>query len=150
MQSNPPPLPADEPEVRRVSPHAFPHYRVWLIIGWGMVAGAFVLSLVPLPFDFPEEGGDKIGHLIAYAGLSFWFGMLYAGWPRRIAIALGFTLMGVAIEFLQRLTDYRSFEVADMAADALGTVIGIALLRTPLANALDWVERFLQWIGWRG
>lgn len=126
----------------------FPHYRIWLIVGWGMVAGAFVLSLIPLSLDMPE-GGDKVGHFVAYAGMTFWFGMLYAGPRRRLAIALAFTLMGVAIEFLQGLTDYRSFEVADMVADAVGTVIGVALLRTPLANALDWMERLLRWIGWK-
>ena len=113
-----------------------------------MVVGAFVFSLIPLPFDLPE-GDDKIAHLAAYAGLSFWFGMLYAGPWRRLAIALAFTLMGVAIEFLQGLTDYRSFEIGDMVADAIGTLIGVALLHTPLANALDWVERFLRWIGWK-
>ena len=129
-------------------PH-FPHYRLWLIIGWGMVVGATVLSLIPLSIDM-REGGDKIGHFVAYAGLTFWFGMLYAGPRRRLAIALAFTLMGVAIEFLQGLTDYRSFEVADIVADAVGTVIGVALLHTPLANALDWVERFLRRIGWNG
>lgn len=129
-------------------PH-FPHYRLWLIIGWGMVVGAAVLSLIPLSIDM-REGGDKIGHCVAYAGLTFWFGMLYAGPRRRLAIALAFTLMGVAIEFLQGLTDYRSFEVADIVADAVGTVIGVALLHTPLANALDWVERFLRRIGWNG
>ena len=129
-------------------PH-FPHYRLWLIIGWGMVVGAAVLSLIPLSIDM-REGGDKIGHFVAYAGLTFWFGMLYAGPRRRLAIALAFTLMGVAIEFLQGLTDYRSFEVADIVADAVGTVIGVALLHTPLANALDWVERFLRRIGWNG
>jgi len=134
--------------VQATHPH-FPHYRLWLIIGWGMVVGATVLSLIPLSIDM-REGGDKIGHFVAYAGLTFWFGMLYAGPRRRLAIALAFTLMGVAIEFLQGLTDYRSFEVADIVADAVGTVIGVALLHTPLANALDWVERFLRRIGWNG
>jgi len=116
--------------------------RVWLLLGWGMAVSVLVLSLIPIDVDL-GQGSDKVEHFIAYAGLAFWFGLLYAGWRRQLGFAVGFILMGVVIEFLQGMTDYRDFEVADMVADAIGAFIGFALLQTPLGNALAWVERWL-------
>ncbi|HYA47925.1 MAG TPA: VanZ family protein [Burkholderiales bacterium] len=107
-----------------------------------MVLSVFVLSLIPVDVDL-GKGSDKIEHFVAYAALSFWFGLLYTQQRRQLGFALGFILMGVVIEFLQGMTDYRDFEVADMVADAIGAAIGFALLQTPLKNALFWTEQFL-------
>jgi VanZ family protein len=43
-----------------------------------------------------------------------------------MAYALGFVAMGILIEFLQRMTGYRDFEVLDMVADAIGVLLGWA------------------------
>jgi VanZ family protein len=53
----------------------------------------------------------------------FWFAFLYRRTPTRCLYAIGFIAMGVAIEFIQPFTG-RNFEVADMAADAIGVAIG--------------------------
>jgi uncharacterized protein YfiM (DUF2279 family) len=122
------------------------HYRfgrIWLLLGWGMVLSVFVLSLIPVDVDL-GKGSDKIEHFVAYAALSFWFGLLYVQQRRQLGFALGFILMGVVIEFLQGMTDYRDFELADMVADAIGAAIGFALLQTPLKHALRWAERILD------
>jgi len=116
--------------------------RIWLLLGWGMVFSVFVLSLIPLNVDL-GEGRDKVAHFIAYGSMTFWFAMLFEGRLRQVAIAIAFAAMGVGIEFLQGMTDYRSFEVADMVADGIGAAIGWGLAQTPLGNALDWVERLL-------
>lgn len=119
------------------------HRRVWLLLGWGMVVSVVVLSLVPLG-DIDLGGGrDKFAHGIAYSSLSFWFAMLFQGRIRQLSIALAFAAMGVGIEFLQGLTDYRTFEVADMAANGTGAAIGWALAQTPARHVLDWTERLL-------
>ena len=118
------------------------HRRIWLLLGWGMVFSVVVLSLIPVDVDL-GEGRDKVAHFIAYGSLSFWFGMLFAGRARQLGIALAFALMGVGIEFLQGLTDYRTFEVADMVANAIGAALGFGLAQTPLGNALDWAERLI-------
>jgi glycopeptide antibiotics resistance protein len=34
--------------------------------------------------------------------------------------------MGIAIEFLQRMTGYRTFDVLDMVANAVGVLLGWA------------------------
>jgi VanZ family protein len=122
------------------------HRRLWLLLGWGMVLSVAVLSLIPVDVDL-GAGRDKIAHLLAYCGLSFWFAMLFAGRARQVAIALAFAAMGVGIEFLQGLTDYRTFEVADMVANATGAALGWGLAQTPLAKALDWAERLVSLAG---
>lgn len=118
------------------------HRRLWLLLGWGMVFSVVVLSLVPMD-SVLGEGQDKIEHFIAYGSMTFWFAMLFQGLTRQLGIALAFAAMGVGIEFLQGLTDYRTFDVADMVANALGAGLGWSLAQTPLRNAVDWVERLL-------
>jgi VanZ family protein len=44
-----------------------------------------------------------------------------------IGIAIGAILLGVGLEFLQLMTGWRDFEVADMFADAIGVCLGLAL-----------------------
>jgi VanZ family protein len=44
----------------------------------------------------------------------------------RLAYAAGFAAMGVALEFIQGWTGYRSFELYDMLADGVGIAVGWA------------------------
>jgi VanZ family protein len=121
------------------------HRRIWVLLGWGMVVSVVVLSLIPLDVDL-SEGRDKFAHSIAYGSMTFWFAMLFRGRLRQIAIALAFAAMGVAIEYLQRMTGYRTFDVADMAANGIGAALGWTVVQTPLRNALEWTERLLGWM----
>ena len=98
-------------------------HRLWVGIGWAMVAAIVWLSLTPSPPQVDVAYGDKIGHLASYAVLMFWFSQLYR---TRIFYAAGFILMGVALEFVQGQLGYRGFEVADMLANALGVLAGWA------------------------
>jgi VanZ family protein len=120
------------------APHR--HRHTWFVLGWGLVFSVTVLSLVPLEVDLSHER-DKLAHFFSYASMSFWFAMLFPGRLRQLGIAVAFALMGVAVEFLQGLTDYRIFEVSDMVANAIGAGLGWVLAQTPLKNALDWAER---------
>ena len=105
-----------------------------------MVASVVALSLIPLDGVDLSGGRDKLSHSLAYASLSFWFGMLFAGRRRQLGIAIAFAAMGAGLEFLQGLTDYRSFEVADMIANLTGAVVGWGLTQTPLKHTLGWLE----------
>jgi len=116
--------------------------RIWLLLGLGMVAGVVVLSLIPVEVDLGEDR-DKLAHFLAYGGLSFWFGMIFGGRGSQLGIAVAFAAMGVVLEFLQGLTEYRSFEVADMVANAVGSGLGWCLLQTPLKFALTLAERWI-------
>ena len=53
----------------------------------------------------------------------FCFAQLDARHRNRLAYAAGFVALGVGLEFVQGLTDYRTFEVADMVANAIGVLL---------------------------
>src|SRR3954463_9159035 len=106
--------------------------RAGLALGWAWVAAIVYLSLMPSPPKVDLEGGDKLGHFFASAVLAYWFCQFYFR-RTRLAYLLAFVAMGVAIEFVQRATGYRSFELADMAANAVGVAAGWgAALLVPL------------------
>ena len=97
--------------------------RAGLAIGWAAVAVVIYLSLTPAPPQVELDGGDKLGHFLAYASLAYWFGQFYFH-STRAAYAVGFVVMGIALEFAQGATSYRSMELADMAANTLGVAAG--------------------------
>jgi VanZ family protein len=111
----------------------WPHRRLWHGIGILLIGAVIELSLTPHPLEIGVEHGDKYGHVLAYASLMFWYAQLYAGIGARIGLAIGFVAMAVGLEFLQRLTGYRTFEIADMVAGAIGVATGwiIAPPRSP-------------------
>jgi VanZ family protein len=49
--------------------------------------------------------------------------------------------LGIALEYAQRTTGYRSFDIADMVADAAGVAIGWLLAPPRLPNLLSWAEK---------
>jgi len=101
--------------------------RAFLIVGWSLVGVIWWLSLTPQPPHVDFEQSDKVGHFLAYGGVMFWFCVLYRSARTRLVYAIGFIAMGIGIEYIQRWTGYRSFEVYDMVADALGVVLGWAV-----------------------
>ena len=98
------------------------------------------MSLIPVEVDL-AGGGDKVAHIRAYGSLSLWFGMILSGRGWQLGVALALAALGVVLEFLQGLTGYRSFEIADMVANTIGAMLGWGLAQTPLKNALVWIER---------
>ncbi|WP_223786964.1 VanZ family protein [Marinicella meishanensis] len=99
------------------------HRHFWLrFIGWLMVAGVVVLSLIRLPATpLAVSGGDKLLHLGTYAILTYWF--LHTHPARPLAIVLGFMGLGTALEGLQTLTGYRYLEVMDWLMNVTGVVL---------------------------
>jgi len=95
--------------------------------GWAWAAAIVWLSLTPSPPEVDIAQSDKLGHLVAYGLLMFWFSQLYIQKRARIAYAVGFIAMGVGLEFLQGALGYRTYEVFDMYANALGVALGGAL-----------------------
>lgn len=115
----------------------------WKAAGWMLVLAIIALSLTPAPPHLNLEQGDKLGHFAAYGLVTLWFAQPYTALRQRIWLALGMVALGIALEYAQRATGYRSFEVADMAADALGVAIGwLAAPRLP--NFLSWAEKRLS------
>ncbi len=117
--------------------------RVWHAIGVGLILLVIWLSLTPQPIGIPVEHGDKVGHFAAYATLMFWFAQLDARQRTRLGYAIFFVALGVALEFAQRLTDYRLFDVTDMVANAIGVLLGWASAPPRGPDVLRLVERKL-------
>lgn len=123
-----------------------PFRRPWL---WGglwclAIAAVVVVSLAPPPPMPPVEGGDKIGHFLAYGALAFGAVQLYARWPALLGAGLGLVLMGIGLEWAQdAFTDTRQMERADALANTLGVIAGLATRLTPLRDLLLRLERRL-------
>jgi VanZ family protein len=118
--------------------------RFWLLLGWLLILFVIYASLTPDPIEVPGEQGDKFGHILAYAALMSWFANLYEAPARRIQLAVGFVALGVALEFVQGWTGYRSFEVADMAADAAGVTVGWVFAPPRIPNYLQGMGNIFQ------
>jgi VanZ family protein len=103
--------------------------------GWLYAAAIVILSLMPAPPDPGFAYGDKLGHFFAYSLLMFWFCALYQTRHLRVAYGCGWIAMGIGIEFAQSATGYRAFELADMAANALGVLAGAASAALTLPRA---------------
>jgi VanZ family protein len=97
---------------------------LWIAGGWAILAGIVYLSLIPSPPSVDFESSDKVGHLLSYGVLMAWFALLYPA--RKPALAIAFIALGIALEFAQGATGYRTYEVADMAANSLGVLLGWA------------------------
>jgi VanZ family protein len=115
------------------------------MLGWVLVGLVVYFSLIPSPPEplrFPA--GDKLAHLSIYAGMMLWFGFIYL--PGRAYRNLGVVLvmMGVILELIQGLTDYRSMEYLDMLANSIGVSLGWLLARTRLASTLAHLESRLR------
>ena len=118
--------------------------NVWLGFGILLVLVVIAASLMPHP---PHVGhfknSDKAGHFVAYLAMTFWFGQIYARNLQRLSVALAFAVLGIVLECLQRLSGYRVFEYADMAANAAGVLCALIVLQTPVCKVLTVVERSL-------
>ena len=116
-----------------------PFRRPWLWSGlWcAAIAAVVVLSLTPPPPMPPVQGGDKIGHFLAYGALAAGAVQLYARWPSLLGAGLGLVLMGIGLEWAQdALTQTRQMERADALANTLGVVAGLGSRLTPWRNLL--------------
>lgn len=103
------------------------------------VLAVWIACLIPLQQGGGFEYKDKIEHLMAYLVQVLALAILF---PRqRGRVLVWFLFQGAVIEGLQSLTSYRSAELADMAANTLGMLLGLALSFT--APAL-WLARRLR------
>jgi VanZ family protein len=111
--------------------------RLWTAVGWGLVLLVVYLSLVPNPpAPVTFDHADKLEHALAYAALSFWFCHLHG----RLRVIIALVGLGIALEYVQGWTGYRSFDVLDMLADGVGVLAGALLELTPLGKLLSCIE----------
>lgn len=115
--------------------------RLWLSVGWLLVALVTFFSLTPEPPTIIRvTASDKVAHLVAYGVLMLWFLQLYPV-SRRPVIAILLAAMGILIEVLQGFTTGRSTEYMDIAANTGGVMLGWMLGKSPLSKVLEALDR---------
>ncbi|MDD4930351.1 MAG: VanZ family protein [Gallionella sp.] len=121
------------------------YHRVWLAAGWLMAGLIVYLSLMPMPpTPLTFDHSDKLEHAFAYASLSYWLCQIYLSARSRLVVITAIIGLGVALEYVQGWTGYRSFDVMDMWADSAGALIGWGLACTPLGRLLSYIENCLR------
>jgi VanZ family protein len=124
-----------------VLPLRYPY--VWLSVGWLLVIGVVVGSLLPGPViqEITPPLNDKVEHFSAYFALMIWFGGLYPR-AKHLRVAGALLLLGIALDILQgTATRTRSFELLDIAADAIGIAVALALAFWVLEGWCQRLER---------
>ena len=105
--------------------HRLYYHQLWFVIGCSIVCLIIYLSLTTSgAMVVTSLLNDKVGHTLGYFGTMLWFMQLYKANTIRLALAVIFICMGIALEYIQGMGGVRIFEVADMAANMTGVVLG--------------------------
>lgn len=115
---------------------------VWMSLGWVLVAGVVVGSLLPGGAVSAIEAEDKLLHAASYCLLMIWFAGLYER-RRHVVIALGAFALGAALDVLQGLVSARSFDWLDIVANGVGVGVGLGLSLWLLGGWCARIERYL-------
>lgn len=102
-----------------------------------------MVSLLPAQ-TLPAVGvSDKVEHALVYAFLTVWFRGAY---PDRsgVLVGVGLFFLGAAMECLQGFAPTRSMDVADLAANVGGILVGLALAKAGLDRWCAMVESWLS------
>ena len=116
--------------------------RTWLGMWWLAIATVIVACLLP-GSDLPKlPVSDKLEHALAFLLLAASAVQLFRRGRPLLVIGLGLLALGVAIELAQHLfTTSRAMEPADVLADGIGIVLGLATAWTPLRDVLLDLDR---------
>ena len=129
------------------------HARRWQMASTFLLLAVLSATLLPVVWFWSDkievlswfESIDKWLHGITFLVLSIWFAGQYrpsSYWR----IAVGLLAFGLLIEICQRMVSYRTAEWFDVAADAAGIIVGLAIAT---AGAGGWSLRVESWIARR-
>jgi VanZ family protein len=129
------------------------HARRWQMASTFLLLAVLSATLLPVVWFWSDkfevlswfESIDKWLHGITFLVLSIWFAGQYrpsSYWR----IAVGLLAFGLLIEICQRMVSYRTAEWFDVAADAAGIILGLAIA---IAGAGGWCLRVESWIARR-
>ena len=116
---------------------------VWWTLGWLLVAGVAVGSLIPGSMVAGFSPRDKLLHAGSYLVLMVWFSGLYRR-ERHIVIALLLLAFGFALDVAQGATPDRVFDLRDVAANAGGILVGLLLSRFVFVGWCQRVEQLFK------
>jgi VanZ family protein len=124
------------------------HRPAWNIGGAALVGLVVYLSLTPNPPELLSfsnfSNADKFEHALAYGTLTLWFCQIYTSARSRLIVSVLLVGLGVGLEYVQGWTGYRTFDLWDMAADAVGVLLGILFVYTPLGRLFYLIEGALR------
>ncbi len=129
------------------------HVRRWRIAGLVLLLLVLAATVMPAMWMWPQRQNmltwlihaDKWLHAITFVFLAIWFAGQYrptSYWR----IGIGLVFFGALIEAFQRLVTYRSSEWFDLAADAAGITVGLAVAMAGLGG---WSLRLEEWLATR-
>lgn len=117
--------------------------RFWVGLWWLSIAALIVVCLVPLDGLPPlPDNSDKVEHLLGYFIMAAAAVQLYRG-RLLLQAAVGLVALGIAIEFAQGMTAYRSADAYDAMFNTMGVLLGMATALTPWRDLLLRVEKRL-------
>jgi VanZ family protein len=120
------------------------YHRAWLLIGAGLIVLVFYLSLTAHPPKLLHfRASDKLEHFSAYFVLMAWFVQLYHSHRSRLIWALLFMAQGMAIEVMQGMSRWRTFDYYDALANTLGVTLAWWWSFRGLDRLLPALERHL-------
>ena len=125
------------------------HATGWRVAGAVLLIAVLVSTLLPATWVLPSGRGlldwldhaDKWGHALTFAFLAVWFSGQYRSrsfWR----IGLGLLLFAFLTEGCQRLVAYRTADWFDIAADAVGIIVGLSIATAGLGG---WSLRVEDW-----
>jgi hypothetical protein len=76
--------------------------------------------------------------------LTLWFANIYPQRSSKLQLSIGFFVMGVCLELLQGVTEYRNFSYTDMLANGIGILLALYLAKTRLATYLIRLDTWLD------
>jgi VanZ family protein len=124
--------------------HPFRFPKLWFTVGWLLILAVIFLSLWPkLPESPTFKHSDKLAHLTAYSILTLWFANMYRQRSRHLLLGATLIALGMCLELLQGLTEYRTFSYGDILANSSGVLLGLLLAGTNLSSTLMHLDTWL-------
>ncbi len=110
------------------------HTRRWQVASLTLLLLVLAATLMPAIWYWDDrfkalswfENVDKWFHGVTFLMLSLWFTGLYrkrSYWK----IGIGLLLFGFVIEACQRMVTYRTADLMDVGADAVGIIVGLVI-----------------------
>lgn len=116
--------------------------KLWLSIGWSLIAIIVVLSLMPPgPITIDIRYSDKFEHILAYFVLMGWFAQIYHAPATRWRMMARFILLGIALEIIQGAGGVRTSDWTDVIANSIGVVLAWHLTKNQFSQLLTVLER---------
>ena len=116
---------------------------LWRWLAFAMVAGIVVGSLMPKMPRLPFDDENWVMHALSYGSVMALLARIHIASRGRFALCVALCLTGVTVEYLQRLTGYRTFDPADMVANSIGVLLGWLLSPPRVPSGLPAIEAML-------